>query len=205
MANGGPYPKQPLPHPPRGKEFDEYLLTGFNYDVGTIYTSSSNSKGFSEVIGIRVSPMFAALIKQFHADYSHLGYRNQSDFLRDAVFHRMYQIMHMEDDLQGPVWEKAKEQIILDQLVNLDLEHARGRELLTKAWERVEQYIADGWMGEAEDLIDTVHDAVSAWPKGDRRDLAIREVAEMRKYMETPEARKNVTRLVSRLPKAGAQ
>ena len=174
MANGGPYPKQPLPHPPRGKEFDEFLLTGFNYDVGTIYTSSSNSKGFSEQVSFRVPPIINSLIKQFMGKYAELGYRNSSDFLRDAVFHRMYQIMHMEDDLQDDLWRTAQELVVLDEMAEHDLRIAQGRELISKAWERVEEFVSDGWLSEAEDLIDKAHEAITGWPKGDRRELALR-------------------------------
>lgn len=195
-----PRTKAPLPHPPANREFSDWILAGqgFVYDVDTIYTSASNSKGFSETVSFKVPPLFNSLIKEFCAKYADLGYRNASDFLRDAVFHRMYQVMHREDDLQGPLWAKALELALEEALEQELLVEAQRERLIRNMWERVETLVANGYLNDAEDRIEELHDAITPWPKSDRREAALREVADMRKFLESPASRRNVTRLNSR-------
>ncbi len=193
-----PRPKQPLPHPPAGRDFREWVLTGFTYDVDSIYTSATNSKDHSEQLSFKVPPLFHALVQEFVAKYKELGYRSGSDFIRDALFHRMYQVMHREDDLGEPLWSKSLELMLAGDIERQQMEEALGQQLIDNTWTRVERCVADGWTGDAEDQIDRLHEVVTGWSKSDRRDAGLREIGEMRKYVERPEARRNVTRLNAR-------
>lgn len=81
------------------------LTSGKAYDPNAVYCDASDGRGHYEQINVKLSPRLEHVIDIIVAE--HPNYRSRQDFIRDAMFHRAYEMA-----TNGPSADPLAEQLV---------------------------------------------------------------------------------------------
>lgn len=127
------------------------LTSGKAYDPDAVYCDASDGRGHYEQINVKLSPRLEHVIDIIVAE--HPNYRSRQDFIRDAMFHRAYEMA-----TNGPTADPLAEQLVEAEANRQRTEmRARLREEqnrdLNAAKEAVEDMLRDrDWYAVNEEL-----------------------------------------------------
>lgn len=104
-----------------------------DYDPDEFYTRAVNQHDHSVVLSVRVDPGVMAEIDSMISQRTIPHYKNRTDFIRDALVHRLHYVMEKYEDLQTPEFQ---------MMLALEMEQSRV-EQARRSVQTVEKLIAD--------------------------------------------------------------
>jgi hypothetical protein len=73
---------------------EDFTLDDPGYSPEKFYVKATDSKGHSANLRVHVPPIFAERVSALIASRTFPEYRTLADFVRDAMYHRLYQLEH---------------------------------------------------------------------------------------------------------------
>lgn len=78
--------------------YDSWVLESNEYSADKFYTKSTDGRGNSELIQVKVSPFVFGLMAEIIESPDFPDYRTKADLVRDALVHRLHHLRAMAQD-----------------------------------------------------------------------------------------------------------
>jgi hypothetical protein len=78
--------------------YDSWVLESNEYSPDKFYTKSTDGRGNSELIQVKVSPFVYGLLAEIIESPDFPDYRTKADLIRDALVHRLHHLREMAKD-----------------------------------------------------------------------------------------------------------
>jgi hypothetical protein len=169
---------------------DTWALDNNDYSPDKFYTKSTDGRGNSELLNVKVSPFVFGIIAELVESPDFPDYKTKADVVRDALVHRLYHVRKMAKDprVMASLQHRANMMMREAHVERIKNEMIQEERFTGALIEAMEIGVNSGNVMMTADAIEAAHSAMDHLPFN-LADRLRRAVAENEKLFERMKAR----------------